>query len=530
MKTLVKNIFLGLVVLLLIPILYLGAQSVRLHWWVTPDEVQVNELTSGQKADDMRYLLDLTQQVSQADVVWDVAGMDNPLKQPEVWIERARQTQSNAEFADLVLQFLVHAGQTGHAFPAYDVNFNIITSLVSDAPKDAFYKMPYWGNLIGGLSWNAHANLDLVYRDGNYILNKAVTLDGIKLPIGSVVEKVDNMVTEEFVLQQQYRAHLRYDPNQEKFFIFPLLTVDPGPDQPGWDITFRLPDGGEQTVFVKKLPGYVPHRPDESRAANIRCVALDGEVLYIKIATFYYEYADQDAVDLRKCFASGSYQKVIFDVRGNNGGEIWSYMDNIMAPLIRQPVGYESTVAIKETFYNWYGWRLRLFSATNDNELSDPKTHITKVEASSYLPYSDQGWRVLRVMREIQPSAEPFPFDGQAYVLTDNNALSAGDSFAAAMQQTGLAKIVGTNTVGWGQAYQAKMLYALPNSGFLFFLDSELTFNSDGTLNNYVGVIPDVFLSPSSYPTPYPVSISLSSLLADEWVQWVLADTSKGLE
>ena len=526
MKTLMKNIFLGLMVLLIIPILYLGVQSVRLHWWTIPDDVQVTELTPEQKADDMRYLLDLTQRVSQADAVWDVAGMDNPLTQPDVWIERARQTQSNSEFADLVLQFLVHAGQAGHAFPAYDVNFNIITSLVSDAPKDAFYKMPYWSSLIGGLSWNVHANLELVYSDGNYILNKMITLDGVELPLGSIVERVDDVDVDEFVLRQQYRAHLRYDPSRNKFFVFPLLTVDPGPDQKGWDITFRLPDGSEQTVFVKKLPGYVPHRPDESRSANIRCVTLDENVLYIKIATFYYEYAAQDAIDLRNCFASGAYQKVIFDVRGNNGGEIWSYMDNIMVPLIREPVRYESTVAIKETFYKWYGWRLRLFSATNDNELSDPRTHIVKAEAISYPPYSDQGWRVTRVMREIQPSAEPFPFDGQAYVLTDNNALSAGDSFAAAMQQTRLAKIVGTNTVGWGQAYQAKMLYALPNSGFLFFMDSELTLNPDGTLNNYVGVIPDVFLNASSYPTPYPVSISISSLMADEWVQWVLSDTS----
>lgn len=90
------------------------------------------------------------------------------------------------------------------------------------------------------------------------------------------------------------------------------------------------------------------------------------------------------------------------------------------------------------------------------------------------------------------------------------------------MQRTGLATVVGANTVGWGQAYQAKMLYALPNSGFMFFMDSELTLNPDGTLNNYVGVIPDSTLSVSTYPTPYPATFSREALLADPWVQWVL--------
>lgn len=523
MRRIIKGALLCLLALLGVAATYLGVQSIRLKWWTAPEQARLVELTADQRAADMAYLLDLTRRVSSADAVWEASGLDNPLDAPEVWVERARQAPSNSAFADLIMQYLVHLGQGGHAFPAYDATFNIVTSLVSDAPRDAFAKMPQWGALIARLPWNAHAAIDVVYRDGRYLLDRDARVGAATLPAGAIVERVDGLNVDAFALQQQYRAHLRYDPALRKFFIYPLFSIDPGPDRPGWEVTFRLPDGTTQTLLLKKIPGYVAHRPDESAADNIRCLDLPGNTLYIKIQTFERSYVSQDQATLRQCFSGGSYQKVVFDVRGNGGGEIWSYMDNIIAPMISQPITYEMTSAVKDTFYQWYGWRLWLFQATNSNDLIDPIAHVERVEPITGAPYSERGWRVLRVTRRIAPAAAPYPFAGRAYVLVDNNARSAADSFAAVMQRTGLATVVGANTVGWGQAYQAKMLYALPHSGFLFFMDSELTLNPDGTLNNYVGVIPDITLGASRYPTPYPATLSREALVADPWVQWVLA-------
>jgi hypothetical protein len=522
MKSTLKIILFSLLALVLFLAAFLTAQSVRLKWWLSPQSAALDELTPEQKADDMRYLLDLTRQVSPAEAVWNAAGLDNPLNQPAVWIERARSTPSNSEFAGLVLQFLVHVGQGGHAFLAYDAGFNPTTSLVSNAPRDAFSKMPQWAALLSQLPWNAHADLDMLYQAGQYILSQDASIEGVIIPADSQVESVDGVNADEYALQQQYRTHLRYDPAQKKFFIFPLLTIDPGSSRPGWQVAFRLPDRSLKTVLVRKIPGYVPHRPDESQSANTDCVALNKAVLYVRMRTFYRMYVAEDAETLQRCFASGSYQKVIFDVRGNNGGEIWSYMDNVIAPLIRAPISFESTSAVKDTFYAWYGWRFWLFQLTNNNELADPIAHVARIDPISYPPYSDQGWRVVRVTRRIEPASKPFSFDGEVYVLADNNTLSAADSFAAVMQRSGLAKVAGANTVGWGQTYQSKMLYALPHSGILFYMDAELTLNPDGTLDNFTGVLPDVFLNPSSYPTPYPGAYDRETLLADSWVQWAL--------
>lgn len=526
-----KNILTGIAaavgMIFLLIVLFLAIQSIRLEWWAAPEGQPPAALTPQQKADDMRYLLDLIGRVSPAEVVWETAGLENPLRQPEVWVERARQAPSDSAFADLVMQMLVHLGQGGHAFPAYDVQYNPVTSLVGDIPRGAFAKMPYWSGVISRLPWNAHASLEIVYRGGLYLLERDAVVDGDALPAGSVVESVDGASADAFALQQQYRAHLRYDPFLKKFFLHPLLIVDPGRDRPGWNVAFRLPDGSRQEVLVRKIPGYAAHRPDERGAANTRCMALSEDVLYIKMATFYREHVQADAAELRRCFTSGQYQTAIFDVRGNGGGEIWSYMDNVIAPLIRKPAAYQATAAIRRSFYAWHGWRFGLYQLENDNELLDARARVEKIEEIDYPPYSDQVWCILRVTRRIEPAAEPYPFEGAAYVLADNNTLSAGDSFAAAMQQSGLAKVIGANTAGWGQAAQAKMLYALPESGLLFYADSELTINSDGSLNNYAGVMPDMFLNPSAYPTPYPASFSREALLADAWVQWVLADVEQ---
>jgi hypothetical protein len=53
----------------------------------------------------------------------------------------------------------------------------------------------------------------------------------------------------------------------------------------------------------------------------LRCLALDGDVLVIKIRTFAGAHAAEDAATLRQCFESGSFRKVIFDVRGNTAAK-----------------------------------------------------------------------------------------------------------------------------------------------------------------------------------------------------------------
>jgi hypothetical protein len=90
MKNFLKYILLNMIAVLSIFTAYLGVQSLRLNWWGAPERVTLEPLSPEQKAEDMRYLLDLIRRVSQADAVWQAAGLDNPLDQPEAWVRRAQ--------------------------------------------------------------------------------------------------------------------------------------------------------------------------------------------------------------------------------------------------------------------------------------------------------------------------------------------------------------------------------------------------------------------------------------------------------
>ncbi len=502
--------------------LLLGVQSVRLGWWADTADVALPVLTADQRESDMRHLLDLTARVSHVDEVWRQAGMDNPLDQPEVWVERARSAETNEAFAELVLMYLVHAGQGGHAYLADDLAFDPVRSLVGGIPKEAFARVPLWLDVVAGLPWYAHARLDLVHRGGDYVLPRDATVAGEELPAGTVVRQVDGQDVAAFALAQQYRTHLRFDPQTGGFFIHPLLSIDPGPERAGWRVVFELPDGSTRELEVPKVEGFLPTRPAEAAGPNTTCTPLSGDAVHVRVRTFDGSQLQADIDTLRACLAAATYRTLMIDVRGNPGGEIWAYLDGIVAGLAREPVVYETTAAVKESFFDWYGWRYRLYQATNDNELTDPVARAVDVTRIELPPYSDQGWRVMRVTRRIEPAEEPYAFDGQTFVLADNDTLSAGDSFVSAMRRTGLATVVGANTAGWGSGYQAKMPYALPHSGMLFYLDSELTFNADGSLNNDRGVAPDVPLDPSAYPTPFPETLEPADLRADPWIAWIL--------
>lgn len=63
---------------------------------------------------------------------------------------------------------------------------------------------------------------------------------------------------------------------------------------------------------------------------------------------------------------------------------------------------------------------------------------------------------------------------------------------------------------------------AMPNSGLMLRMDVEMPFNSDGTVNSVYGTMPYVNLAPSTYPTPFPISYDINTLLKDPWINWVM--------
>ncbi len=520
------NIFTTLIAAAVIFLLvFLSIESVRLGWWLPSDSAPLPQLTPAQKAEDMRYLLDLTREVSSADAAWAAGGLENPLDFPETWIERARQTKNNLEFLDLILQFSVHLQQVGHGGLVFDWKYNPVDSLIHDIPKKAFDRAPLWQQMLPALPWYAHADLDIVYQQGEYRLASPAKTASLDLPAGARVVRVDGQPVSQYVLGQQYRDFLYFDPLLNQWFLYPLLRIDPGLSRSTWNVAFVLPDGSQVEAEVEKHGGWIGlDRPLETAEDNIRCVILTDTVLYIRAATFYYDRFQSDARALRSCFDRFGPQAdhLIVDVRGNDGGEIWSYIENLIAPLAKKDAVFTITAAVKDSFYRRWGWRFWYYQLINSNELTDARTRVSRIETLNHHPLASAGWQVRRVTRTVPPAENPYPFSGRISVLADQVTLSAGDSFTAAMQQSGMARVYGANTNGLGSGYQARTVYALPNSGMMLYMDAELTLNPDGSFNQISGTLPDVFLSPSTFPTAFPADFSREALLADPWIQAVI--------
>jgi hypothetical protein len=135
--------------------------------------------------------------------------------------------------------------------------------------------------------------------------------------------------------------------------------------------------------------------------------------------------------------------------------------------------------------------------------------------------FNDTDWYFFQNTHTYLP-IEGFDFTGQVYVLMDNDSFSATENFVKAVKQLEIATLVGATSCGGAAAFIEPWHFELPNSHIIFFLEVELAFNSDGTINEIYGTKPDVELEPSTYPTTFPTGFSKKELLKDSWIQWVI--------
>jgi C-terminal processing protease CtpA/Prc len=369
--------------------------------------------------------------------------------------------------------------------------------------------------------------MNIIYSDGKYKLAQDYLLNNEKIPKESVIEKVNNLKVDEYVKTLQTKQLLRYDEQLDKVYTENLLMSNPGDNVGGWDVEFLLPSNRRYKGKVKKIDGYKnPYISKDSKGKNIICKELDEQTGYIKVSSFLQEYIEDDKKAIQDFMndSSGTYEKLIIDVRGNIGGEPSSWMDNIVRPLLKESVEINRITAVKKSYFTRMNVRYAYYRLTTTNHLLKKRiNHITNIDKIEYDGLNESEWNVYKITQVLTP-ANNFSFDGQVYVLTDNDTLSAADSFVRAIKETKIGKVVGTNTLGWGNVFMQPNICALPISGLMLRFDIEMPYNSDGTINSINGVKPDVNLAPSTYPTPYPINYEVSTLLEDPWIVWVMND------
>ena len=499
-------------------------------------------LTVQQRREDIQFLADWARDYSpMVKLTEEFKGNPSYEALLPKYLEYAEQAQTNEEFYRVAHGYYDLICSTGHCYMVGESELKwdsmaIILGIIDiDINPLASGKAMYWAKLSDTLSMCGHPPFDLVLEDDRYFLEDDWQADGITIPRGSRIMKVNGMDCQSYQDFLKEETYLRYNIVSkdliDSIIKERLLNYSEGPGFQGWQIDFLLPDQSTRSVYVPKLEE-CPYRKKilEKRTiepqANCTCIELTDEVAYIRIKSMslsdvdfvFPSIIDKDRKIIRGFFdrSSGKYEKLIIDIRNNLGGLPYYGYENLIRPFLRETVTYRETAGIRRKYLDdMKSSVLR----TLRNRCSTKKEYVVKVEEiESPEEFNSNEWIFYEITRRLVPR-KPYKFNGDIYVLTNGNTFSAADDYANAVKRIGLAKLVGQNTRGGHAAYIGPPAIRLPASSMVFRVETEIAINPDGSINEIVGTPPDIKLPPSNIPH----GLTREALLEDEWIKCVLA-------
>jgi hypothetical protein len=203
----------------------------------------------------------------------------------------------------------------------------------------------------------------------------------------------------------------------------------------GDTINFKFSDNQKATITyipLSQVKGFIPVRPKQAdNAENFEAKKINSKTAYINIRTFFLTNFDLDSIsNFIHHISTSGVENLIFDVRGNYGGE-GTYGD-LFAMIAQKPfkTGTLSMVC-KNGKYNFFKNCSNLIPNTalfSDFKSIEGKTGYYSLYTDTILPNDSSH------------------FGGNVYVLTDHNSLSASTIFAAIVHKYKRGLIIGRET------------------------------------------------------------------------------------
>lgn len=496
------------------------------------------DLTQKQKEKDFQYLTDIiSKSYPFNDGNVKIKGLSDLNALSEDYIKRAKNTENDVEYMELINEYLIRLSQTGHAYLIKPVHIQYLNTIsqeykeyynsYSDLNKVSSEKIAYWSKIDDFLPRPVFVQpeLDIAYDNGKYLVMKDADLktSGTAIPAGSVVEKIEGQSADDYVKSLQSKLSLNFDYENNKLYLDNPLVILPDNSSNIWNVSFKLPDGKSIDKIVSKgapISGSI--NTSAANLSNVITAELSQNAGYIKIFGMGIGTGDvtkdRDAIRQFLLQSQGKYTKLIIDIRGNNGGDPAYWMDFVVAPLISKPIIYTETAAVKDDFVKLWGDNFNRYLNAEQGLLAR-QLHFSSVKEVTGSPYFDNSWRVFEVTREIDPK-DTLPFSGKIYLLADQNSFSASEDLALFCKETGFAKIVGTRTGGGAAVFLLSHIFKLPESEILLNIEMEESLNPNGSINELVGTAPDIWMEPK----PTPENYNPETLLEDKWVQKVMAE------
>ncbi len=448
------------------------------------------------------------------------------------YLEFAEKAESNEEFYRVASAYYNVIAASGHA-GLLDESFLKWTAVGSClgiwdwgiSPR-RLWAGTYWSKVARENSTRAHPPFRIVAGPGGYQTAQHWQHEGIQVPRGSSLLKVNGMTCPQYLDYIKSHSSLRYDAFAKDWVDKYLLVIDEGPQFRGWNVDFRLPSGSTLQVFVPKVPGFpaeIGKVASVDAKENCTCLELADKVAYVRVKEMWrgplsyvskgYMKKERDLI--REFFerGQGKYEKVIIDIRNNGGGFPEYVYDNLICPFLKEPLTFKQVVGVRKKYLqNTDPFVLEQLKK------QDAKYIVAKREIKPPDGFPENDWVFYEITRQISP-AERYRFQGKLYVLVNDGCWSAADDYADLVKRTKLGVVVGQNTSGGGGAYLTPGVIRLPRSGMIFRVETEILLTPNGQVDELFGTEPDVKLPPADLPK----SITREDLLNDPWIKHVLS-------
>lgn len=291
-----------------------------------------------------------------------------------------------------------------------------------------------------------------------------------KIPVGSKLVKINNQRVTDFLEDEIYPYVAA--PNVDWKFRKSLDTFLNGIEGSKVNLEFLTPKHKTEVLTIDRvkpqlLDSYEWGNPEDDRIAYVE--KMSGDIAYMRMSTFT-KPDDVNMVFLDNIDLMRNSKGVIFDIRGNRGGtdECWN------------PVIFDYIASSDKDQNNAFIMKCRVANSAFQefgNQIPQLKDFATETAMD-----------VIRTGSYFSQIPDSLKIKSPIIILIDGYTGSAAENFAITMKNLGLAKLVGSHTVG---VISHPCYYDLPN-GYRYGLSTWAYFNPDGSSIIETGILPDV--------------------------------------
>lgn len=349
--------------------------------------------------------------------------------------------------------------------------------------------------------------LYVVYFDGEYIVVSS-ELEGVEA--GDRLVSVNGVPANDYLVQNLSLGKICYD-GKLKSAYRTQVTFNGSVGEEVQAI-WKKEDGQEYSIEMKHSPlgelvmgyGYLYEEPVEGVVQETLPIIYSYQdkqngVEYVKISNF----DNNQGYKLKKILWGLEYPTVIIDLRGNYGGKITYFKDNIYPYLY------------SENKSNVQYWK------TNDSKYNDKMTNNITVRLNKFLETEES---LVYKMRNSFVG-KYFGESRNIYYLIDDGTASSADFAALTVKKNNLGTLVGENTRGEGGG-QSFICDKLDNSGLVFIYYAAVSCDETGAGTYTPGTEPDVYIS-ATYEdylerAKYPNARYENLVQYDPLIKWII--------